>query len=84
MRDLLPRVTLNVVPQMAKTAASMTVQLVDGTRLAAETPLALGNPGNSMQWADMEQKFLGVVESVAAWVVSMKMLLVRGCRSDRS
>ena len=62
MRDLLPRVTLNVVPQMAKTAASMTVQLVDGTRLAAETPLALGNPGNSMQWADMEQKFLGVVE----------------------
>ncbi len=64
VRDLLPRVTLNMVPEMAKTAASMTVQLADGTRLAAETPLALGNPGNPMQWADMEQKFLGLVEPI--------------------
>jgi 2-methylcitrate dehydratase PrpD len=64
VRNLLPRVRLNVVPQMAKTAASMTVRFVDGTRLAAETPLALGNPGNPMQWADMEQKFLGLVEPI--------------------
>jgi 2-methylcitrate dehydratase PrpD len=64
VRDILPRVTLNVFPQMEKTAASMTVKLVDGTELAAETPLALGNPGNPMRWADMEKKFLGLVEPI--------------------
>ena len=62
LRELIPRVTLNITPAMEKTAASMIVTLADGTRLEADTPLALGNPGNPMTWEDMELKFRGLVE----------------------
>ncbi|MDP1603021.1 MAG: MmgE/PrpD family protein [Legionella sp.] len=64
LRDLVARVTLNVVPEMSKTAASIAVTLSDGSRVIGETPLALGNPGNPMQWADLEQKFLGLAEPI--------------------
>lgn len=64
LRNLVTRVTLNIVPEMSKTAASIAVTLSDGSRIIAETPLALGNPGNPMQWGDLEQKFLGLAEPV--------------------
>ncbi|MDO8874688.1 MAG: MmgE/PrpD family protein [Pseudolabrys sp.] len=64
LRDLITRVNLIATPEMEKTAASMTVTLTDGSLLKADTPLALGNPGNPMQWEDMEQKFIGLVEPV--------------------
>ena len=60
--DLIGRIRLNVVEGMAKTAASVAVQLADGTRLEERTSLALGNPGNPMSWTDMESKFLGLVQ----------------------
>ncbi len=60
--DLIGRIRLNVVEGMAKTAASVAVQLADCTRLEESTSLALGNPGNPMSWADMECKFLGLVQ----------------------
>ncbi|MCK9920257.1 MmgE/PrpD family protein [Microbacteriaceae bacterium K1510] len=62
LRDLVARVRLNVVPEMEKTAASIVVTLADGSTIAADTPLALGNPGNPMQWEDLRSKFLGLVE----------------------
>ncbi len=64
LRNLVARVTLNIVPDMSKTAASIAVSLTDGSRIVAETPLALGNPGNPMQWDDLERKFLGLAEPV--------------------
>ncbi len=62
LRSLVGRVKLNIVPEMAKTAASIVVTLTDGSDIAVETPLALGNPGNPMQWDDLRSKFLGLVE----------------------
>jgi len=58
------KVTLNVVPTMEKTAASMTVTLADGRTISTETPLALGNPGNPMKWSDLEAKFTGLSEPI--------------------
>lgn len=64
LRALVSKVTLNVVPQMEKTAASMTVTLADGRAITTDTPLALGNPGNPMQWSDLEAKFTGLSEPI--------------------
>lgn len=54
--ELLPRADLAV------TAASVEVQLEDGSVLREHTPLALGNPGRPMSWGDMERKFTSLVE----------------------
>ena len=64
LRTLVSKVTLNVVPTMEKTAASMTVTLADGRTISTETPLALGNPGNPMKWNDLEAKFTGLSEPI--------------------
>lgn len=64
LRALVSKVTLNIVPEMEKTAASMTVTLADGRTISTDTPLALGNPGNPMQWSDLEAKFTGLTEPV--------------------
>ncbi len=64
LRELLSKVTLKIVTDMEKTAASMTVALSDGRTISTETPLALGNPGNPMQWGDLEAKFTGLVEPI--------------------
>ena len=82
--DLISRVRLNIVPEMAKTAASMTVTLNDGARLHADTPLALGNPGNPMNWEDMRRKFLGLVEPVVGKVSNLLFDCLRrfAARSD--
>ena len=64
LRDLISRVSLKIVPEMEKTAAAMTVTLADGGTFEADTPLALGNPGNPMKWDDMERKFQDLTEPV--------------------
>lgn len=64
LEQLTAKVTLRISLEMPKTAASMVVTLTDGRTIAAETPLALGNPGNPMQWSDLESKFRGLVEPI--------------------
>jgi 2-methylcitrate dehydratase PrpD len=73
LRDLLKRVTLNSIPDREKTAASIVVTLSNGTRIATDTTLALGNPGNPMQWRDLEAKFMGLAEPVAGGAASETM-----------
>jgi 2-methylcitrate dehydratase PrpD len=63
-RALVRKVTLEPIPQMEKTAAE--VELLDrtGRHRIERTELALGNPGNPMSWADLERKFLSLVEPI--------------------
>jgi hypothetical protein len=49
---------------MKMTAAKLTLRLADGSELGHDTPLALGNPGNPMNWEDMKDKFMPLVEPV--------------------
>ena len=64
LRALVDKVTLNPVPDMKMTAAKLTLRLADGSELGHDTPLALGNPGNPMNWEDMKDKFMPLVEPV--------------------
>ena len=64
LRDTLARVEFVPVEGMDVRAARMEVRLADGTELAAETPMALGNPENPMSWDDMRAKFDALVEPV--------------------
>jgi 2-methylcitrate dehydratase PrpD len=64
VRALVSRSELAVQPDTELTAGFVEVHLADGRRLRADVPLALGNPGNPMSWADMEAKFAGLVEPV--------------------
>ena len=63
--DLVRRVHLVCVPEMQRTAARLEIVASDGERLVAEIPLALGNPGRPMSWADLEEKFVSLVEPFA-------------------
>lgn len=62
LRDLLGKVSLTADPDMHMTAATMRLRLADGTELTHETELALGNPGNPMNWDDMHTKFMPLAE----------------------
>lgn len=64
IRDLAARVRLVPIATLPKTAASIDVTLSDGSRLSAETALALGNPGNPLRWEDIERKFIGLTVPV--------------------
>lgn len=64
LRALVDKVTLNPVPDMKMTAAKLTLRLADGTEVSHNTPLALGNPGNPMDWDDMAGKFMPLAEPV--------------------
>lgn len=64
LRTLIDKVTLNPVPGMKMTAAKLTLRLADGTEIGHDTPLALGNPGNPMNWDDMRGKFMPLAEPV--------------------
>jgi len=57
IRDLIQRFEPRPTDEMAQTAARIVVELTDGSRLDADVPLALGNPGNPMSWDDMWRKF---------------------------
>lgn len=64
LRALVDKVTLNPVPDMKMTAAKLTLRLADGSEVGQDTPLALGNPGNPMDWDDMKGKFMPLAEPV--------------------
>lgn len=64
VRSLLDKVTLTPAPDMHMTAAKVRLSLADGTVIDQDTPLALGNPGNPMDWDDMRGKFTPLAEPV--------------------
>lgn len=64
LRELLPKVELDVQPDMHLNTGFMDVYLADGRTLRAETPWALGNPANPMGWNDMQSKFHALVAPV--------------------
>ncbi|MBI4082868.1 MAG: MmgE/PrpD family protein, partial [Candidatus Lambdaproteobacteria bacterium] len=64
IRELIAKAELAVQPDMDLNTGFVEVQLGDGRTLRADTPLALGNPGNPMSWSAMETKFSGLVEPV--------------------
>ncbi|MCZ6532206.1 MAG: MmgE/PrpD family protein [SAR324 cluster bacterium] len=59
---LVSRLELRPAPDMDKRAAVLDVRLEDGRELHAAVPLALGNPGNPMNWNAMEGKFMALAE----------------------
>ena len=83
VRDVTGRVRLNIVEGTAKTSASLVAILKDGTRLEESTPLALGNPGNPMSWADMERKFLGLTTPVMGAAATDAFARLRGFSNAR-
>ena len=64
VREMMAKVELANDDSIATTAASMTVTFADGSELTADTPLALGNPGNPLGWEGMRRKFMSLVEPV--------------------
>jgi 2-methylcitrate dehydratase PrpD len=64
LRALLPKVELDVQPDMHLNTGFMDVVLADGRTLRAETPWALGNPDNPMGWNDMQTKFHALVAPI--------------------
>lgn len=61
VRALAARVQLVADERMANTAAHLTAQTSAARTFEAHVPLALGNPGNPMGWADMRAKFDALV-----------------------
>jgi len=64
LRALISKLEVRSVPELDKRAAVLEAELADGRTLRAEVPLALGNPGNPMDWRDMELKFMTLAEPV--------------------
>jgi 2-methylcitrate dehydratase PrpD len=62
LRETLRRVTLQPAPDRVMTSAHMRLTFADGETLDAETALARGNPGNPMNWDDMQAKFFPLAE----------------------
>ncbi len=62
VRELLPRLEVTEDAEMDKRAAALEVEFKDGGRLDAHVPVALGNPENPMDWNDMRDKFMLLVE----------------------
>ena len=62
LQELVRRVTLVPVQSISKTAAELSVSFSDGTRIAAQTSLAKGNPGNPMTWDDLRAKFMPLAQ----------------------
>ena len=78
LRALVGKVTLNPVSDMKMTAAKLTLLMADGTELGHDTPLALGNPGNPMDWDDMAGKFMPLAEPVLGDQAEALYDLLRG------
>lgn len=64
LQALVRKVELVPTPSMALTAATMELDLEDGSTVQAHTPLALGNPGRAMSWDHMRGKFLSLAQPV--------------------
>jgi 2-methylcitrate dehydratase PrpD len=45
-------------------SAHMRIDFINGDPLEAHTDMARGNPDNPMDWDDMRQKFMAMVEPV--------------------
>ncbi len=82
VRSLLDKVTLTPAPDMHMTAAKLRLRLTDGTEIDQETPLALGNPGNPMDWDDMAGKFMPLAEPVIGDDAQALYDLLRGFGDD--
>ena len=54
--------TLHADAGLAPTAGSVCLTFADGTQMAHTTKESLGNPGNPMQWEDLHDKFMALVE----------------------
>jgi len=78
LRALVDKVTLNPVTDMKMTAAKLTLRLADGSEVGHDTPLALGNPGNPMDWDDMKGKFMPLAEPVLGDKADALYDLLRG------
>jgi 2-methylcitrate dehydratase PrpD len=64
IRSLVQRVSLTADENMDMRTAHMRVSFADGETLEAHTDMALGNPGNPMDWDDMRAKFMPMAEPV--------------------
>ncbi len=64
IRELVRKAELAVQPGADLTTGFVEVHTNDGRKLRADIPLALGNPGNPMNWTHMERKFTGLVEPI--------------------
>ncbi|MBT5111100.1 MAG: MmgE/PrpD family protein [Rhodospirillaceae bacterium] len=64
LQSLLQRVRLSPDDAMDMRSAHMRIDFTDGEPLEAHTDMALGNPSNPMDWADMRRKFMAMVEPV--------------------
>lgn len=64
LQGLMRKVELVSSPEMALTAATLTLDMEDGSTRNAHTPLALGNPGRPMDWDAMRFKFLSLAQPV--------------------
>lgn len=64
LQALMRKVELVPAPDMALTAATVVLDLEDGSTRKAHTPLALGNPGRPMDWDAMRSKFMSLAQPV--------------------
>ncbi len=62
VRELLPRLEVIEDPEMDVRAAALEVEFTGGGHLNTHIPVALGNPENPMDWNDMRDKFMVLVE----------------------
>ncbi len=64
VRDLMPRVTLSINPDIGRYGAIMDIVLEDGTELNATVEISRGNPENPLSWDDLKAKFDGLVAPI--------------------
>ena len=60
--DIAGRITPTADPSMTVASARVEIDTTDGRLLKLDIPVGKGHPGNPMTWADMRQKFDGLVE----------------------
>jgi 2-methylcitrate dehydratase PrpD len=64
LQNIVQRVRLSPDKSMDLRSAHMRIDFTDGDALEAHTDMARGNPDNPMDWDDMRQKFMAMVEPV--------------------
>jgi 2-methylcitrate dehydratase PrpD len=64
LQNIVKRVRLSPDKSMDLRSAHMRIDFINGAPLEAHTDMARGNPDNPMDWDDMRQKFMAMVEPV--------------------
>ena len=64
LQNIVKRVRLSPDKSMDLRSAHMRIDFINGAPLEAHTYMARGNPDNPMDWDDMRQKFMAMVEPV--------------------